>query len=47
MQQYGIKYFACIPHYSQPWGQKDKSQLFQNIVMLHIKLKGMTNAATC
>ena len=27
------------------WGQKVKIQLFQNMVMLHIK-KGMTHAAT-
>ena len=26
---------------------KVKTQLFQNIVMLHIKLKGITNAAAC
>ena len=29
-----------------PGGQKDKAQLFQNMVMLHTKLKGITNAAT-
>ena len=28
------------------WGQKAKLQLFQNIVMLHIKLKGIRYAAT-
>ena len=28
------------------WGQKAKFQLFQNIVMLHIKLKGIRYAAT-
>ena len=27
------------------WGQKVKIQLFQNTVMLHIKLKRITNAA--
>ena len=27
------------------WSQKVKIQLFQNMVMLHIKLKGVTNAA--
>ena len=27
-------------------GQEVKIQLFQNMVMLHIKLKGITNAAT-
>ena len=32
-----------------PWGwrQNFKIQLFQNMVMLHIKLKGMTKIATC
>ena len=29
------------------WGQEANIQLFQNMVMLHIKSKGMTNAATC
>ena len=45
MQQYGSKYFARRP---QPWGcgQKVKIQLFQNTVMLHITLKGITNATT-
>ena len=28
------------------WGQKAKLQLFQNIVMLHIKLTGIRYAAT-
>ena len=28
------------------WGQKVKIQFFQNMVMLHIKLKGIMNAAT-
>ena len=28
------------------WGQKVKIQLFQNMVMLHIKLNCITNAAT-
>ena len=48
MQQYGSKYFACRPPSPDRggWGQKVKIQLFQNMVMLHIKLKGMTNAAT-
>ena len=47
MHQHGTKYFAKR---SPPWtlgcGQKVKIQLYQNMVMLHIKLKGMTNAAT-
>ena len=30
-----------------PGGQKVKIQLFQNMVMLHIKSKEITNAATC
>ena len=29
------------------WDQKVQNQLFQNMVMLHIKLKEMTNAVTC
>ena len=29
-----------------PRGQKVKTQLFKNHAMLHIKLKGITNAAT-
>ena len=28
------------------WGQQVKSQLFHNMVMLHINLKGITNATT-
>ena len=37
---------------SDPWvdlggGVKGKIKLFQNMVMLHIKLKGITGAATC
>ena len=28
------------------WGQKVRIQLFQNMVMLHIKLNGISNAAT-
>ena len=44
MQQHGSKYFARRhspppPHDPRRWGQKVKFQLFQNIVMLHIKLK--------
>ena len=29
------------------WSQKVKFQLFQNMVMLHIKLNGIANVATC
>ena len=29
-----------------PWGQKVEIQIFKNMVMLHIKLKRITNAAT-
>ena len=37
---------------SDPWvdlggGVKGKIKLFQNMVMLHIKLKGITGTATC
>ena len=39
---------ACVQPIGWTWGwdQLVKNQLFQNIVMLHIKLKGITNAAT-
>ena len=30
----------------RPWGQKVEIQLFQNMVMLHIKLNEITNATT-
>ena len=46
MWQQGSKYFARSPTPLKPRGQKVKIQRFQNDVMLHIKLKGMTNAAT-
>ena len=46
MQHHGSKYFAPIPlPIPWGWGQKVKIQLFQNMVMLHIKLKRITNAA--
>ena len=35
-----------LPHDPRGWGQKVKIQLFQNMVMLHIKLKGISNATT-
>ena len=46
-QQYGSIFFCpqTQPH-PQPRGQKVKFQLFPNNVKLHIKLKGITNAAT-
>ena len=47
MQLCDSKYFARTPaphtHYR---GQKFNTQLYQNDFMLHIKLKGITNAAT-
>ena len=42
--------FTCRPPpYPRPmvWGQKVKIQLFQNMVMLHIKLNGHANASAC
>ena len=46
-QQHSSKYFACRPPTPTcKWGQKVKIQLFQNMVMLHIKLNGITNSAT-
>ena len=48
MQQHGCKYFArrplSPPHPTPP--PPPQPQLFQNIVMLHIKLKRIMNAAT-
>ena len=49
-QQHGTKYFACRPlppDPSQPWGwgQMVKIQLFQNMVILHIK-KRIPNVAS-
>ena len=52
--QSGSKYFPrrlpLLPTTPSPpslwWGQKVNIQPFQNKVMLHIKLKGITNAAT-
>ena len=44
MQQNNNKYFAHrTPLHDDPreWGQKVKMQLFQNMVILHIKLKGI------
>ena len=53
MQQHDSDYFALIPpppphthtHDTDGWGPKIKNQLAQNMVMLHIKLKGMIHAA--
>ena len=49
MQQHGRKYFARRPTNQPPPPPSDhwvKFQLFYNMIMLHIKLKGITNAAT-
>ena len=57
MQQHGSKYFACRPPppaLPRPWEMGSKGQnstfsenlLFQNMVMLYIKLKGMTHTAS-
>ena len=35
-----------MPAAPDPGGQKVKIQLFQNMVILHIKLKAITNAVT-
>ena len=49
MQQHGRNYLLVELLHPRPlgWGQKVKIQLFQNMVMLHIKLNGIKNAATC
>ena len=46
MEQHGSKYFVRPPPPLRPWGLKAKIHLFQNMVLLHIKSKGMANAAT-
>ena len=46
MQQHGNKYLSRTPASTLGWSQKVKIQLFKSIVMLHIKIKGMTHAAT-
>ena len=40
MQQHGSKYFHVHPR-PWGWGQSVKFQLFQNMFMLHIRLKGI------
>ena len=44
--QHDSKYYACRPLPPPPWRQKVKIQLFQNMVILHIKLKAIINAVT-
>ena len=49
--QHGSKYYARRPTPPpppppDPGGQKVLIQLFQNMVILHIKLKAITNAVT-
>ena len=48
MQQHGSKYFAHIPPSPDSLCEvkRSKSYFFQNMVIVHIKLKGMPNAAT-
>ena len=49
MQLFGSKHFANrappLPHYPRGWGQKVKIQLFQNMVMLHIKFIELTKCS--
>ena len=51
MQKHGCKYFACRPPPPPPptlrMGSIGQKSTFQNMVKLYIKLKGLTNAATC
>ena len=48
MHQHGSHH---VTHRTPPkpfgWGQRVKIHIFQNMVMLHIELMGMANAATC
>ena len=46
MQQHGSDYFTCRPSPDPAMGSKGQIQLFQNMTKLHIKLIGITNAAT-
>ena len=50
MRKYGSIYFARRPPPTPTrpwgWGQNVKINFFQNMVMLHINLNGITNAAT-
>ena len=46
MQQLGSNYFACRPPYPTLEVKTSKKKLFQNMVLLHIKLKRITNAAS-
>ena len=46
IKQQGGKYFAGRPLFALLFGSKVKTQLFQNIVMLHIKLKGNTKCSS-
>ena len=46
MQHHGSKYFARRPPpLTLGWSQKVKIHFFQNMVMLHIKLKGITKCS--
>ena len=47
--KHGFRSNPCVYHPLgglSGWGQKVKIELFQNTVMLHIKLKRITNAAS-
>ena len=46
MQQHGSKYFAHIPPSTLGVGSVGHNITFQNMVLLYIKLKRITNAAT-
>ena len=46
MQQHGSKYFAHRHPQSWGWGQYVKIQLFQNMVMLQINLKGIKKCSS-
>ena len=41
IQRHGSNYFARDPHPLWPYGRKVKIELFQNMVMLHVKLNGI------
>ena len=45
MQQHCSNYFGHRPLKPWGWGQYAEIQLFQNMVMLHVKLKGITKCS--
>ena len=45
-QDFRSKAWVWLPGWTKGVGQRPKLFFFQNMIMLHIKLKGLTHAAT-